>query len=157
MYNNEAIEKSSAASPQQPGGIMLFINQAQNFKSAFNGPAAHMHIAQLTEDMAQAFYRREHDTIEMLAARGAKFTPEMLHASVGFRDHHLTDKCLHAGVKPDEEMVKIAVTHKDAPLTAALIQRMTPSLELKNYIEDYATEAVKKAAAPALALAKRTL
>lgn len=129
---------------------MLFLGDPEIFKSAFNQSAADLKIAQLTEDMAQAFYRREYDTITLLSGKGAKFTPEMLHASVGFRDHHLTDMCLQAGVRPDEDVVKTAVNHKDAPLTAMLIQRMTPTPALKTYIENHATDAVKKAAAPAL-------
>jgi hypothetical protein len=145
MYNNKADAKVAAG-----GGNMLFLGDAEIFRSAFNQSAADLKIAQLTEDMAQAFYRREHDTINFLSAQGAKFTPEMLHAAVGFRDHHLTDKCLQAGVIPDEDAVKTAVNHKDAPLTAMLIQRMTPTPALKTYIENHATDAVKKAAAPAL-------
>ncbi|HCS24268.1 MAG TPA: hypothetical protein PLW48_02600 [Alphaproteobacteria bacterium] len=129
---------------------MLFSSGAESFRGDFNGHAAQIRTAQLTEEMAQAFYRREPETIDHLAAQGAKFTPEMLHAAVGFRDHHLTDKCLRAGVTPDEDMVKTAVNHKDAPLTSMLIQRITPTPQLKKYIEDYATDAVKKAAAPAL-------
>lgn len=129
---------------------MLFFNDATTFQGAFNHSAAQIRTAQLTEEMAQAFYRREPETIDHLAAQGAKFTREMLHASVGFRDHHLADKCLKAGVTPDEDMVKAAVNHKDAPLTSMLIHRIKPSAQLKKYIEDYATEAVKKAAAPAL-------
>ena len=129
---------------------MLFFSDAEVFRGSFNHSAAPLRTAQLTEDMAQAFYRREHDTIEMLAAQGAKFTNEMLYAAVGFRDHHLTEKCLTAGVKPDEDIVKVAVNHKDAPLTAMLIQRITPTIDLKTYIDNYATDAVRKAAAPAL-------
>lgn len=129
---------------------MLFYSDAEVFRGSFNINAAPLRTAQLTEEMAQAFYRREHDTIDLLAAQGAKFTAEMLYAAVGFRDHHLTEKCLNAGVKPDEDIVKTAVNHKDAPLTAMLIQRITPSVDLKNYIDNYATDAVRKAAAPAL-------
>lgn len=129
---------------------MLFLGDPEIFKSAFNQSAADLKIAQLTQDMTQAFYRREHDTINHLSAKGAKFTGEMLHAAVGFRDHILTDKCLQAGVMPDEDNVKTAVGHKDAPLTAMLIQRITPSRALKTFIENHATDAVKKAAAPAL-------
>lgn len=134
---------------------MLFFSDAEVFRGSFNQNAAPLRTAQLTEDMAQAFYRREHDTIDMLAAQGAKFTNEMLYAAVGFRDHHLTEKCLTAGVKPDDDIVKTAVNHKDAPLTAMLIQRMTPSAELKTYIDTYATDAVRKAAAPSLQKTKR--
>jgi hypothetical protein len=129
---------------------MLFSADSDIFRGAFNQNAADLKIAQLTQDMTQAFYRREPDTINMLSAKGAKFTPEMLHTAVGFRDHHLTDKCLQAGVMPDEDIVKTAVGHKDAPLTAMLIQRITPTPALKTYIESHATDAVKKAAAPAL-------
>lgn len=129
---------------------MLFFSDPEIFRGAFNDSAAHAKTTQLTEEMAQAFYRREHDTIDLLAAQGAAFTPEMLHVSVSMRDHHLADKCLKAGVTPDEDIVRIAVDHKDAPLTAMLIQRVEPTPGLKAYIERHATDAVKKAAAPAL-------
>jgi len=145
MYNNKADAKAAAH-----GGHMLFLGDSEIFRGAFNQSAADLKIAQLTQDMTQAFYRREYDTINLLSAKGAKFTPEMLHAAVGFRDHHLTDKCLQADVIPNEDIVKTAVGHKDAPLTAMLIQRITPTRALKTYIEIYGTDAVKKAAAPAL-------
>lgn len=129
---------------------MLVFSDPEIFLAAFNDIAAPKKTAQLTEEMTQAFYRREHDTIDLLAAQGATFTNEMLHAAVGLRDHHLSAKCLHAGIKPDEELVKAAVDHKDAPLTAMLIQRATPTSALKDYIEHHGTDAVRKAAAPAL-------
>lgn len=130
---------------------MRFFRDVEFFRGSFNDSAAHVRTAHLTEQMTQAFYRREHDTIEYLAKQGAQFTPEMLSVAVGMRDHHLTGKCLGAGITPDEDMVRSAVGQKDAPLTAMLIQRITPTKDLKTYIETYATEAVKKAAAPALA------
>ena len=132
---------------------MLFFGERQTtsdtaFSTAFNTTAADLKIAQLTQDMTQAFYRREHDTIESLAAKGAKFTEEMLPTAVAFRDHHLTDKCLTAGVLPNEDMVKRAAAQHDAPLVHMLIRNIEPTADLKTHIENFTSEAVQKICAP---------
>ena len=135
---------------------MLFFKErdvtaGSGFNAAFNTHAADAKITQLTEDMTQAFYRREHETIDSLAAKGAKFTAEMLQISVAFRDHHLADKCLQAGVKPNEDMVKRAASQNDAPMTDMLICKIDPTPELKTHIEHFTSEAIQKTCAPYLA------
>lgn len=137
---------------------MLFFKERQTtsnraasstaFGSAFNTTAADLKIAQLTQDMTQAFYRREHETIENLAAKGAKFTEEMLQTAVAFRDHHLADKCLMAGVLPNEDMVKRAAAQHDAPLVDLLIRKIELTADLKTHIEAFTSEAVQKICAP---------
>lgn len=59
-------------------------------------------VHELTHEMTQAFYRREHDTIERLAADGALFTQEMLHIASAYKDPQLVLKCLHGGIVPAE-------------------------------------------------------
>lgn len=135
---------------------MLFFKErdvtaGSGFNAAFNNHAADAKIAQLTEDMTQAFYRREHETIDSLAAKGAKFTGEMLQISVAFRDHHLAEKCLQAGVKPNEDMVKRAAAQNDAPMTDMLICKVDPTPELKTHIEHFTSDAIQKTCAPYLA------
>jgi|GEM_PF-1442406 len=121
------------------------------FNAAFNAKAADVKIAQLTEEMTQAFYRREHDTIDSLAAKGARFTQEMLQVSVAFRDHHLAEKCMQHGVRPNEDMVKRAAAQDDAPLTDMLIRKIDPTPELKAHIEHFTSEMIQKTCAPYLA------
>jgi hypothetical protein len=129
---------------------MLFLDDSA-FSRSFNSRAVDLKIAQLTEDMTQAFYRREHETIDLLAAKGASFTEEMLQISVAFRDHHLADKCMTAGVIPNAEMVKRAVDQRDVPLVDMLMKKIEPTDELKTYIERFASDDVQKIAAPTLA------
>ena len=89
---------------------------------------------QLTEDMLQAFYRREHDTVMTLAAHGAHFTPEMLQVAVGFRDPNLASACLEGGVLPNEAMVKFAIDCRDAPLAEMLLKKIpSASEDLRRY------------------------
>jgi len=135
---------------------MLFFKErdiasGSDFNAAFNNKATDAKIAQLTEDMTQAFYRREHDTIDSLAAKGAKFTPEMLQVSVAFRDHHLAERCLQAGVRPNEDMVKRAAAQNDAPMADMLIRKIDPTPELKAHIEHFTSETIQKTCAPYMA------
>ncbi len=135
---------------------MLFFRErdltaGSDFNATFNTSAADAKITQLTEDMTQAFYRREHDTIESLASKGARFTAEMLQISVAFRDHHLAEKCMQAGVKPNEEMIKRAAAQNDAPMTDMLIRKVDPTPELKAHIEHFTSETIQKTCAPYLA------
>jgi len=53
----------------------------------------------LTEEMAQAFYRREHDTVKSLMRKGARFTPEMLHIARLLGDAHLIRLCYQNGIR----------------------------------------------------------
>ncbi len=129
---------------------MLFLDDSA-FSRSFNSHAVDSKIAQLTEDMTQAFYRREHETIDLLAAKGASFTEEMLQISVAFRDHHLADKCMTAGVIPNAEMLKRAIDQRDVPLVDMLMKKIEPTDELRTYIERFASDDVQKITAAALA------
>lgn len=57
----------------------------------------------LTDEMTQAFYRREYDTVDLLARQGAVFTDEMLHVAMKMKDPQLVLRCLHGGVKASEQ------------------------------------------------------
>jgi hypothetical protein len=90
---------------------------------------------QLTMDLLQAFYRREHDTVASLAARGGHFTDEMLQIAVGFRDPNLAQACLEGGITPSEAMVKFALDCRDAPLADMLLKKIPAASEdLRRYI-----------------------
>lgn len=106
--------------------------------AAFNSKIEYdIRAQQLTQDMLQAFYRREHATITHLASEGAHFTPEMLQVAVGFRDRHLTRECLDGGVIPNEGMVKFAIDSRDAPLAHMLLEK-TPQ-ETAQRLKEYAS------------------
>lgn len=98
-----------------------FVSAAFNAKIAYD-----LRAQRLTQDMLQAFYRREHATVAHLAAQGAFFTPEMLQVAVGFRDQHLARECLEGGVMPNEAMVKFAIDSRDAPLAHLLMGKLPP-------------------------------
>lgn len=88
----------------------------------------------LTEEMLQAFYRREHQSVLALAGRGARFTTEMLQIAVGFRDPNLATACLEAGILPNEAMVKFALDCRDAPLAEMLMKKIpSASEDLRRY------------------------
>jgi hypothetical protein len=112
---------------------------------AFNGKiAADMEVERLTQDMLQAVYRREHATVDHLAAKGAKFSGEMLQAALGFQDTALTLKCLEAGVLPTEAMVRTAIDKHSAPLTDMLLKKTTISPELRDYAARFGTDDVRR-------------
>jgi len=119
-------------------GIISGISRAFNSKIAED-----LHISHLAEDMLQAFYRREHDTVKMLAAQGAKFNPEMLQVAVGFRDHNLAKACLDGGMMPNESMVRHAIDARDAPFADMLMRHMPVTPELRDYAQRNGTEDIR--------------
>jgi len=119
--------------------------------AAFNSRIAQdLHIAQATQDMLQAFYRREHDTVTLLAGQGAQFNAEMLQVAVQFRDHHLAKLCLDADITPSEDMVRSAVDRRDAPFAAMLMRHLDASDALKDYISRHGTESLRQSLDPRL-------
>lgn len=113
--------------------------------TAFNGRIqADMEAERLSADMLQAFYRREHATVEHLAKQGAKFNAEMLHAAVGFQDRALVDKCLEAGVAPTDDMIYLVIDKRNAALTDALLRKTTVSDALRDYALRNGTDDVRR-------------
>ncbi|MDE1151831.1 MAG: hypothetical protein PW788_04760 [Micavibrio sp.] len=120
------------------GGMFTGISRAFNSKIAED-----LHVSHLAEDMLQAFYRREHDTVTMLAAQGAKFNPEMLQVAVGFRDHNLAKACLDGGMVPNDSMVRYAIDARDAPFADMLMRHMPVTPELRDYAQRNGTEEIR--------------
>lgn len=119
--------------------------------AAFNNRIAQdLHTAQVTEEMLQAFYRREHDTVALLARQGAQFNAEMLQVAVQFRDHHLAKLCLEGDVPPTEDMVRAAVDRRDAPFASMLMRHLDASEELKDYIARHGTDSLRQSLDPRL-------
>ena len=122
-----------------------FVGEGLSAAGAFNGRIAKdLHIAAATEDMLQAFYRREHETVMMLAKQGAVFNAEMLQVAVGFRDHNLATACIEHGVTPSEDMVRAAVDARDAPFADMLMRNMKASDDLREYISRNGTDALRQ-------------
>ncbi len=111
----------------------------------FNGRiAGDVRSSALTESMLQAFYRREHGTVQLLASQGAHFNPEMLQVAVGFRDHNLSKACLDGGVMPNEAMVRFAIDLRDAKLADMLMTHVTLTPSLLDYAARHGSDAVRK-------------
>lgn len=126
------------------------------FKSGFNGQdtsvvAQAMIEATLKNQMTQAFYRREHDTIALLEAQGAVFTQEMLHIAVGFRDASLTRLCLGHNVKPNDDIFKTAIGHNDTVIFDMLAKSEAPSQQVLRLIARHGSEDMRSMAMPLMA------
>jgi len=111
--------------------------------SAFNPKAADLKIRDLTEAMLQAFWRREHDTVESLARRGARFTGEMLEVSVHYQDAHLAQHCLDGGVVPNEDLMRQAVDTRSHPLVKTLLPRAQVTNGLRDHVSAGGTDAIR--------------
>ncbi|HYD17493.1 MAG TPA: hypothetical protein VEF76_03315 [Patescibacteria group bacterium] len=103
--------------------------------SVFNAKVEYdLRALNLTQDMLQAFYRREFNTVSHLASQGARFTPEMLQVAVGFRDQNLARICLDHHVMPNEAMVKFAIDCRDQPLALMLMEKIPAHVQdLRRY------------------------
>jgi hypothetical protein len=99
--------------------------------------------SRLTYQMTQAFWRREHGTIDMLAQKGAGFTPEMLLTAVGYRDLPLTEKCLNAGVLPEDAHFKAAIDLRDHDILNALTEKKSFSEDIQKYIQAHGDEKMR--------------
>ncbi len=116
-----------------------------SISAIFNGRIANdFHTSALSESMLQAFYRREHETVVLLAGQGAQFNAEMLQVAVGFRDHNLSRACLDGGVKPNEAMVRFAIDMRDARLADMLMTHVTITPALVDYAARHGSEAVRQ-------------
>lgn len=116
-----------------------------SISTAFNGRIADdTHTSAVTESMLQAFYRREHETVVLLAKHGAQFTAEMLQIAVGFRDHNLSRACLDGGVKPNEAMVRFAIDLRDARLADMLMTHVAVTPSLLDYAARHGSDAVRQ-------------
>lgn len=109
------------------------------FSRAFNQSVA-ADRERLENDMLQAFYRREHGTVDMLEHKDAPFNTEMLHIAVTLRDITLAEKCTAHGVAPEDSMLRYAVDQKDTAMTALLLQHMPMTENLRAYILQHGTE-----------------
>ena len=112
-------------------------------KGKFNDKSASaLEKPRLTTELRDAFYRREHPTIDLLAAKGATFTPEMLEVAARMRDHHLVDMCIKKKLKPSEDLVKIAVDLRDIHLFTMLLQKADITISLHRYVDAFGTDAM---------------
>lgn len=125
---------------------MAFFNNGNTSKT-FNG-STDGHA--LTAQMTQAFYRGEHDTIDMYARKGAAFTQEMLITAVNLKDAPLCTLCLDKGVIPDQQTLKFAVDRKDHALFSLMAQKTKPDAMLALQIEKTGSDLMRGALQKAL-------
>lgn len=103
-----------------------------------------LRVNDLTRQMRDAFYRREHDTVEYLARSGARFTDEMLITATHHRDGGLIALCLDNGLRPGDELLKSVVAARDLHLFRAVTAKTESfSPEMQKHIEEHGTAAVR--------------
>lgn len=103
-------------------------------------------VSDLTRQMRDAFYRREHETVEYLAKSGARFVDEMLITATNHGDSGLIALCLDNGLRPDDDLLKSVIAQRDVRLFKAVTAKTESfSPALMKHIEAYATEAICEA------------
>ncbi|MDD9900456.1 MAG: hypothetical protein OXT65_05720 [Alphaproteobacteria bacterium] len=117
------------------------------FSGTFNKTVPADARARLRYQLLQAVYRGEHETVDALTVKGAKFDAEMLHAAVGLQDTALVEKCLQQKVRPLDETLSLALRKKDASVFGLLLKgAATLSKDVLTQVERTGTQEIKKLA-----------